>query len=82
MRRIAATIAIVAAGLLGSTAAASAAPARTLVGPECNPSVSTAVLASLTANHIVLPPGSTVQYLQFVTIGGVFTVQPCVVTIH
>lgn len=85
MRRILAAGAAItlAAGLaIAGAGTASAAP-QTYVGPECNPSTVTAVLAALARNGTVLPSGSKVQYLQVVTppLPALPYLQPCVVTV-
>jgi hypothetical protein len=85
--RIAAATTLAVGLLLGSAAVASAAPAQTLIGPECAPNVVSAVLVSLAANHVVVTPGQQFQYLQIAYVappgGGAPapTVQLCTVTV-
>lgn len=81
IRRIAIAAAL-AAGIIAvgvGTGTASAAPGP--VGPQCREAVQRAVIASLDANRVPTTPGQVIQYLQVTVINGVYTLQPCVVTI-
>jgi hypothetical protein len=62
--------------------AATAATPAPLIGPECRPSVVSAVLAALARNGTPVVPGQQVQYLQLTqTPDGAYRLELCVVTV-
>ena len=69
------------ATILAATLGAGPAVAQPVpIGPECNPTTSSAVLAAIAS--LGLPPGSKVQYLEvYQTTAGTYAVRPCVVTV-